>query len=86
MPIVHLIIYFRLDIEALKARGVEPGPLYARIKSGETITTTRGETVSLNLGSLQSNFFLQKCELTTLGKWVGGSSLGKINYWKIVSK
>ena len=44
-----MMIYFRLDIEALKAKGVQPGPLYARIKSGETITTTGGETVSLHL-------------------------------------
>ena len=44
-----MMIYFRLDIEVLKAKGVEPGPLYARIKSGETITTTGGEIVSLHL-------------------------------------
>ena len=44
-----MMLYFRLDIEALKAKGVEPGPLYARIKSGETITTTGGEIVSLHL-------------------------------------
>ena len=48
VPNTDLTIYFRLDIEALKAKGVEPGPLYARIKSGETITTTGGEIVSLH--------------------------------------
>lgn len=36
----------KLDPEKLKAKGIPPGPLYARIKLGETITSPTGEKIS----------------------------------------
>lgn len=35
----------RLDVEGLRARGVTPGPMYAKIKAGENITLPDGTTL-----------------------------------------
>ncbi|KAH9487738.1 Zinc phosphodiesterase ELAC protein 1 [Bulinus truncatus] len=35
----------RLNVDKLKSLGVSPGPLYAKIKTGETIVTADGQTI-----------------------------------------
>ena len=37
----------RLDVQKLKSLGVPPGPLYGRIKAGETVTLPSGVQVSV---------------------------------------
>lgn len=37
----------KLNIVRLKELGVEPGPLYSRIKKGEAVTLSSGKIVSL---------------------------------------
>lgn len=36
----------RLNVSILKDKGVPPGPLYAKVKAGETISSPTGETIS----------------------------------------
>ena len=41
--------YFkRLDVEALKAYGIKPGPIYKKIKSGENVQLDNGKMVNIN--------------------------------------
>ena len=39
------VFFWRLDVDALKKRGVPPGPLYAKIKAGETVQLQDGSQV-----------------------------------------
>ena len=36
----------RLDTDKLQAMGVQPGPLYRKVKSGQSITAPNGQVVS----------------------------------------
>ena len=40
------ICFFRLDPKLLKEKGIPPGPLFGKIKNGDTITLTDGTVVS----------------------------------------
>ena len=35
----------RLDVEALKAQGIKPGPLFKKIKAGENVQLEDGKIV-----------------------------------------
>jgi ribonuclease BN (tRNA processing enzyme) len=61
----------KLDAHHLRELGIPPGPLYARIKKGETVTLPSGKTVSLfgfieKIMNCRLNIFLSKVIYITI--------------------
>ena len=44
---VILLIYLRLQVERLKELGIPSGPIYGKLKKGETVIAPSGDTVSV---------------------------------------
>ena len=52
----YYIFYERLDVDGLKALGIGPGPVYAKIKAGQDIVFN-GQTVTSAFSLFKFFFF-----------------------------
>ena len=51
-----MALLFRLDVEALKAQGITPGPIFKKIKAGENVKLENGKIVKEIFGFEEKNY------------------------------